>query len=87
MFSLCASLCKQYGIKITTDTVLTHYEFGLKHPKTSSAGKIDINFIPHTPELLPNEIGAFIRNKIKWYYERLWSLIFLFKFKPILKSF
>ncbi|MFI3301309.1 MAG: peptidoglycan recognition family protein [Candidatus Gastranaerophilales bacterium] len=64
---LIASLSLKYNIKITPNTVLTHYEFGLKNPKTSSAGKIDIVYLPPYDWLLPNEIGGFIRAKIKWY--------------------
>lgn len=71
LFKKCAELCKQYNISIGPDTVLTHYEFGLKNPKTTSAGKIDINFLPYKPELKPGEVGDFIRGKVKWYRERV----------------
>lgn len=70
-FKLIAELCKKYNIAITPETVLTHYEFGRLHPSTSSAGKIDISFIPYLPKLSPNEIGDFIRNKAQYYYEKL----------------
>ena len=36
---LCADLCKMYNINITPQTVMTHYEYGLSHPKSTSAGK------------------------------------------------
>ena len=68
-FKLCADLCKKYNIKITPQTVMTHYEFGLAHPKTSSYGKIDITFLPPYPWVTQSEIGNFIRSKIKWYYQ------------------
>lgn len=68
---LCAKLCTDYRIEITPDTVMTHYEFGLKNPKTTSAGKIDIIFIPPYPWVAQIECGSFIRTKIKWYKERL----------------
>lgn len=68
-FKLCADLCKKYNIPITPDYVMTHYEFGKKHPKTSSAGKIDIIYLPPWQEVAPAKIGDFIRNKIKWYYK------------------
>lgn len=71
LFKKCAELCKQYGIPITPDTVLTHYEFGKKHPNTDSAGKPDILLLPYLPELRPEEIGDYIRGKVKWYYERV----------------
>ena len=63
----CAELCKKYNIPITENTVMTHYEFGIKHPHTSSAGKIDIIYIPSYPWVIPKDIGGFIRSKIKWY--------------------
>lgn len=72
-FKLCAELCKKYNIAITPDTVMTHYEFGLKHPNTSSAGKIDIIYLPCYPNVKANEIGDFIRNKIKWYKLKYFS--------------
>ena len=68
---LCAQLCKKYKIPITKDTVFTHYEFGLKHPNTSSRGKIDIIFLPPYPQVTTEEIGDFIRKKIKWYFNQL----------------
>lgn len=66
-FKLCAELCKKYGISVTTQTVMTHYEFGKSHPQTSSAGKIDIIYLPPYPEQTTDKIGNFIRNKIRWY--------------------
>ena len=70
-FKLIAELSKTYKIPITPDTVMTHYEFGLKHPKTSSAGKIDIVWLAPYPELKPGEIGNFFRNKAKWYLSKM----------------
>ncbi len=64
---LCAKLANQYKIEITPQTVLTHYEFGLRNPKTTSAGKIDIIFIPPYSWVSQGEAGSFIRSKIKWY--------------------
>lgn len=63
----CAKLASQYKIEITQDTIMTHYEFGIKNPKTTSAGKIDIIFIPPYSWVAKNEVGSFIRSKIKWY--------------------
>lgn len=68
---LCAKLSIKYKIPISPNTVMTHYEFGLKHPNTSSAGKIDINFIPSYSWVEKNDVGRFIRSKIKWYKEKL----------------
>lgn len=66
-FALCAKLAIKYDIKITPETVLTHYEFGLQHPKTSSKGKIDISYLPPYPTVAARNVGGFIRNKIIWY--------------------
>lgn len=63
-----AGLCKKYKINITPDTVMTHYEFGIKHPKTSSYGKPDITFLPPYPWVTKSDVGSFIRSKIRWYY-------------------
>ena len=60
-------VAKKYNIPITPQTVMTHYEFGLKNPKTSSAGKIDIIFLPPYPDVITSKIGDFIRNKVRWY--------------------
>ena len=64
---LCALLAGKYKIEITPQTVFTHYEFGIKNSKTSSAGKIDIIFIPPYSWVAQGEVGSFIRSKIKWY--------------------
>lgn len=68
-FKLCAELCKKYGINVTKQNVITHYEFGKAHPNTSSAGKIDIIYLPPYPEQTTDKIGDFIRNKIRWYFK------------------
>ncbi len=70
---LCAKLSKKYNISITPQTVMTHYEFGKKNPKTTSAGKIDIIYIPPYPWVAQDEAGSFIRSKIKWYRQKLES--------------
>lgn len=66
---LCAELAKKYKIAIDPDTVMTHFEFGQQHPKTTSYGKIDIIFIPSYPWISKDDIGSFIRSKIRWYEE------------------
>lgn len=68
---LCAQLCLKYGIKISPETVMTHYEFGIRHPSTTSAGKIDIIFLPPYSWVARQDIGSFIRTKIKWYKQKL----------------
>lgn len=70
-FKFCAELCKKYNISV--NNVMTHYEFGKLHPKTTSAGKIDIIYLPCYPNVKANEIGDFIRNKVKWYLLKFFS--------------
>ena len=70
-FKLCAELCKKYNITITPETVMTHYEFGIKHPNTSSAGKIDIIWLPPYSWVTKSDVGSFIRSKIRWYLSKL----------------
>lgn len=67
----CAELCAKYNIQPNPNTVLTHYEFGKANPKTTSAGKIDIIWLPPYPWVAQNEVGSFIRSKVRWYKERL----------------
>lgn len=68
-FKLCAELCQKYNIPV--ENVMTHYEFGKLHPTTTSAGKIDIIYLPPYPDVKENEIGGFIRNKIRWYISKM----------------
>ncbi len=68
-FSFTAKLCKKYNIPVLKDTVLTHFEFGLDNPKTSSSGKIDIIYLPPYPSVHKYQVGNFIRSKVKWYLE------------------
>lgn len=63
----CAELARKYEIPVTPQTVFTHYEFGVRNPNTTSAGKIDIIFLPPYPWVSKIDIGSFIRSKIKWY--------------------
>lgn len=59
----CAKLVKKYNLEVTPQSVLTHYEFGIKNPKTTSAGKIDIIYLPPYSWVEKNEVGSFIRSK------------------------
>ena len=68
---LCANLCKKYNISITPSTVMTHYEFGKANPKTTSFGKIDIVYLPPYPHIAKEDIGNFIRTKIRWYKNKI----------------
>ena len=69
-WSYCAVLLKKYNLPLSKDTVLTHYEAGKMLPNSASAGKIDITFIPWKPDIKADEAGDYIRNKVRWYYER-----------------
>lgn len=68
---LCSKLAKKYNIQVSPQTIMTHYEFGLKNPKTTSAGKIDIVYLPPYPWVAREDVGSFIRTKIKWYLSKL----------------
>jgi len=70
-FKLCAELCKKYNIPVTPQTVMTHYEFGKANPKTSSAGKIDIVYLHPYKDVKRDEMGNFIRAKIRWYLSKI----------------
>jgi N-acetyl-anhydromuramyl-L-alanine amidase AmpD len=67
MFKLVSELSKKYNIPITSASIMTHYEFGQKNPKTTSAGKIDIVYLPPFPGIPRDKIGDFIRAKVRWY--------------------
>ena len=66
-----AELCRDYKIPISPQTVMTHHEFGLKNPKTTSAGKIDIIHIPSYSWIAKSNVGDFIRSKVRWYSEHI----------------
>ena len=70
-FSFLAKLCKKYKLEVKKDTVLTHYEFGLMHPDTTSKGKIDIVYMPPYPTVHKYQVGNFIRNKVQWYLDKI----------------
>lgn len=67
----CAKLSIKYNIPVSENSIMTHYEFGVKHPHTTSAGKIDIIFIPSYDWVSKNDVGKFIRSKVKWYRQKL----------------
>lgn len=71
LFKLIAELSIRYGIPIDSAHVMTHYEFGLSHPKTESRGKIDIIYLPPWKTLKADAIGNFIRGKALWYKKHL----------------
>lgn len=67
MFKKVAELCREYSIPITDETVYTHAEYDRLNAKE---GKIDIIFIPYLNKYGIEECGDYIRNKIKWYYDK-----------------
>lgn len=67
---MCFQIAKdvaKWEIPLSKNNVMTHYEFGLANPKTTSAGKVDISSIPWKPELKPSQVGDYIRSTINWY--------------------
>lgn len=69
-FAYCATLLKKYNLTPSKESVMTHYEVGKMLPNSTSAGKIDISFIPWEPKIVPSNVGDYIRSKVRWYYER-----------------
>ena len=65
-FELLAELSIKYNIKI--EEIQTHYERDKKLKKPS--GKVDIIFLPSYPQVKKEEVGNFIRNKVKWYISK-----------------
>lgn len=66
MWKLSAELCLKYNLK-PTDCV-THAYFGLTHPETTSAGKIDIIHIPYNNLYGIEKVNKLCQEKINWYY-------------------
>ena len=62
-FKLIAKLCKQF--QIDPANVWTHYEFGRLHPRSGSAGKPDITYLPPYPQVSASEVGGYIRNRVR----------------------
>lgn len=70
-FRLVAELCKKHQIRIDPAHVFTHYEFGRRNPATTSAGKIDIVYLPPFPTIKQEDVGDFIRGKVRWHQDKL----------------
>lgn len=70
-FKLIAELSKKYSIPINPMNIMTHYEFGLFYPETTSRGKIDIIYLSTDPELPKEKIGDLFRSKAKWYLTKI----------------
>lgn len=65
-FELLAELCIKYNINL--NEVQTHYERDRK--LTRPDGKVDIVFIPSYPNVKKNDVGNFIRSKVRWYMSK-----------------
>ena len=73
-FALGAKLVKKYGLDLNNPlTIQTHYGFGQRNPKTASAGKVDIIYLPPYPQVKKEEVEDFIRNKVRWYYKNFYK--------------
>lgn len=68
MWKLSAELCLEYNLKPTD--CITHAYFGLTHPETSSAGKIDIIHIPYNNLYGVEKVNKLCQEKIQWYYDK-----------------
>jgi len=70
-FELGATLAKKYSLNLDDKlSIQTHYGFGQRNLKTTSAGKIDIICLPPYPDVEKDKIEDFIRNKVKWYFAK-----------------
>lgn len=69
MCKLAAQLCIAYNL--IPSNCITHAEFGQQNPKTSSAGKIDINSLPYAKVSGITKTAEYLRNKINWYYLKI----------------
>ena len=68
-WKLCAELCHQYKLK--PSDVITHAYFGLTHPGTTSAGKIDIIYVPYNGFYGIEKVNKLFQEKVTWYYNKL----------------
>jgi hypothetical protein len=67
-----ASLVKMHNLDMEDEyTIQTHYGFGTRFPKSTSAGKIDITFLPSMPNIRKEDIEALFYNKVSWYLDRV----------------
>ncbi len=74
-----AKIIKEYGIPISNDYIMTHYELGQKSKTLvkqmpllkSNIGKIDIIYLPPYSDVKQDEVGDFLRNKINWYSKKI----------------
>ena len=70
------AMCKQaarlcYLYNINPNQCITHAEFGMAYPNTSSKGKQDINTLPYANKFGVKACGDYLRNKTQVYYDRI----------------
>lgn len=71
-WKLGAELVKKYKLDLNNPLSLqTHYGFGVRNPRSTSVGKIDIIYLPPYSNLKKEEIEPFIRSKVKWYVGKI----------------
>lgn len=71
-WKLGAVMVKMHHLNLSNkETIQTHYGFGVRHPKSDSAGKIDITFIPSMPNIAKEDIEDLFREKILWYIDKV----------------
>ena len=64
-FKLIAELAIKYDIPVTDQGIFTHYEYDQK--KKKPVGKIDLIYLPPFHNVKRDEVGNFIRGKVRWY--------------------
>ena len=69
MWKLSAELCIRYNLK--PSDVITHAKFGLDNPNTTSAGKIDIIYVPYNNFYGIEKVNKLCQEKCNWYYQKL----------------
>ncbi len=72
MCDLISKLNIKYGLDVTEETNITHYEVGIKYgPKggllEQNAGKVDITYLPYDKTIREKDVPHYLRSKIKWY--------------------
>jgi N-acetyl-anhydromuramyl-L-alanine amidase AmpD len=68
---LAAELSIKYGIRLTSKNILTHAKVGQLLPRSTSAGKIDINNLPCVAVYGIDNVCNWLLNKINWYRSKM----------------
>lgn len=70
MWGLSGYLSIKYNVPILPLKMFTHAEFDKRKPQKQQEGKIDITFLPYSPQFPSVKIGDEFRSKTKWYKEQ-----------------